>query len=177
MTKIRPTFLTLLSHRTGATWGMIFKFPVGKPTPRFKGLFKAHAIFLILSGWVNLSHRNWLPCEAFSISCFGSSQGKLPPFLYFGIFNFSSRSGSIEIAWRYLGHFLFEPYYLSDLDESMLIRPLISLPALGKEFFLTASTAKWLVGILRKNHSFFCLGVGFSLYNPVQYFSNYFFFF
>lgn len=125
---------------------MIFKFPVGKPTPRFKGLFKAHAIFLILSGWVNLSHRNWLPCDAFSISCFGSSQGKLPPFLYFGIFNFSSRSGSIEIAWRYLGHFLFEPYYLSDLDESILIRPLIFLPALGKEFFSDSFDGKVVSG-------------------------------
>lgn len=89
----------------------------------------------MLPGWVNVSHRNWRPHDVFSISCFGSNQGKLPPFLYFGIFNFSSRSGSIEIAGRYLGRFLFDPYYLPYPDESILICPLLWPPALGKEIF------------------------------------------
>lgn len=104
-------------------------------SPRLKDLFKAHLIFLMLPGGVNLSHRNWRPHDIFSISCFGSNQGKLPPFLYFGIFHFCSRSGSIEIAWRYLGRFLFGLYYLPYPDESILICPLLWLPALGKEIF------------------------------------------
>lgn len=167
----------LFSHRAKEA-GVMSKILVRKPTPRFQGLF-TFISFSGLSGWVNFSHRSWLPRDAFYTSCSGSNQ-VTTFFLLFWIFlnkkkSLSSRSGSREIAQRDVGHFLFHPFNLPYAHQSFLNLPFLLNIKSSRGIHCDSLNSQVVSEHHEKNHSFFCLGLGFSLYNPVQYISNFFF--
>lgn len=128
---------------------------------------------------VNLSHRNWLPGDALSISCFGSNQGHyllsyiLAFFLKKLFFQTRKYRNSMKISGP-----SFDPYYFSYPDESIFRAPFIWPPALGKGMDPDSLNSK-VVNVHRKEESAVLSPwrVGFSLSNPVQYFSNYIYIF